>query len=82
MDLSPANSRLKCTELKLAAHSTVLCQDEHLVKVSRQPIHDNIEGIVEAEVIEDDGPYSTVTHHPSPRRGRGSALSLALVALP
>ena len=57
-------------------------KDRDLVKVGRQPDHDDIEGIVECEVVKDDGPHSSVAHHFNPRGGRRSPLPGSTFAFP
>ena len=38
----------------------------HLLKVGRQPVHDDVEGVVEGVVVDHDRPDSRVEQHASP----------------
>lgn len=38
----------------------------YLVKVGGQPVHDHIEGVVEGEVVDDNGPDGGVGQHAPP----------------
>lgn len=46
----------------------------YLVKVCGQPVHDHIEGIVEREVVDQDGPDCRVAQDPPPWGGGRPAL--------
>ena len=50
------------------------CPD--LIKVGGKPVHDHIEGVVEGEVVDDDGPDGGLSEHSQPWCGRRSALLL------
>lgn len=45
-----------------------------LVEVGGQPVHDDVEGIVEGEVVDHDGPHRGVGHHAGPGGRPGSSL--------
>ena len=51
-------------------------QCSNLVKVGGKPVHDYIEGIVEGEVVDDDGPDRRLGEHLQPWCSWGSALLL------
>lgn len=51
----------------------------HLVKVGRQPVHDHVEGVVEGEVVDDDGPDCGVGEHAPPGGWQGAALLASLL---
>ena len=51
-------------------------QAADLVKVGGKPVHDNIEGVVEGEVVDDNSPDGRVGQH-APPGGRGGAPLLA-----
>lgn len=42
----------------------------HLVKVGGKPVHDHIEGVVESEVVDDDGPDGRLSQHAKPWSSR------------
>ena len=51
-------------------------QCSNLVKVGGKPVHDYIEGVVEGEVVDDDGPDGRLRKHPQPWCSWSSALLL------
>lgn len=44
-----------------------LCtQDANLVKVGGEPVHDDIEGVMEGKIVDDDGPDCGLSQHAQP----------------
>lgn len=48
--------------------------DAHLVKVCGEPVHHDVEGIMECKVVDDDGPDGGLSQHAQPWGGRCSTL--------
>ena len=48
--------------------------EPYLVKVGRKPVHDHIEGVVEGEVVDDNGPDGWVGQHAPPGGWGGTPL--------
>lgn len=52
-----------------------------LVEVGGQPVHDDVEGVMEGEVVDHDGPHSRVGHHADPGGRTRPPLMLLLLMM-